>query len=179
MKIVGLLLIALVGCQKLKPTEINIPEYPDLKAFYLSQAEKLSSSSLRKQVRLDDKSEIQSFQFDTLQWEEELSFFKEMNPSQPEYVGVFDKEVKGNEVRFTLKEGEKGILKKLLLVKKGGQYSSISATIHEDKYVYIHHREVEVTLKDEVITSFDIQGYQNVILQDTVRFGINGKVSLK
>jgi len=171
-----LLLFILLACQKVKPEHVSIPEYPDLEEFYLSQARSLEKSALEKTVSLEGQRETNTFEMDTTEWKEELSFFKEMNPDQSEYVGVFN--VKQDNVSKTLsiKEGENGILKKLALEKDGKSYSSISATVHEDKDVYIHHREIEVILENGLIKSFEIKGYQKMLFKDTVRFGISGRI---
>lgn len=165
------------GCQKLRPEQVQIPEYPDLKSFYLEQAKKLEGMILEKTVVLDSSSETNRFDMDSTKWADELSFFIEMNPNQPEYVGVFEKSTADAQTKLVLKEGEKAILKRLVYTMEGDSYSSVQSTIHEDKDVYIHHREIKVQLEDGRITSFDIQGYQKVILKDTVWFGITGAIT--
>ena len=171
--------ILLSGCQRLKPEQVSVPEYPDLDTFYLSQAILLGDHSLEKSVTLDAKQETIRFEMDTIKWKKELSFFQEMNPNQPEYVGAFHKREEENTTTLSLKEGEKGILKLLLFTEDEDSYSSITATIHEDKDVYVHHREVEVKLNNGLIQSFVINGYQKMMLKDTVWFGIEGKVLLQ
>jgi len=175
LKVFLAVLITLPGCQKLKPEKVAIPDYPDLNTFYLNQASLLNNTKLMKSVRLDKKTEENQFEMDSSKWKEELSFLTEMNPSQPEYVGVFAVETVNNNTLLTLKDGERGILKRLEISKTGEEISAIQATIHEDKDVYVHHREIQVSINDGLINNFKIIGYQKMMLKDTVRFGIEGK----
>ncbi|MEM7297007.1 MAG: hypothetical protein AAF391_01940 [Bacteroidota bacterium] len=175
-KIWGLALVALVGCKKIKPESISIPEYPDLDAFYQDQVIRLDNSSLEKEVSLGGKIEVNTFQMDTSVWKDELSFLEEINPNKSEYLGSFSIAEKGNLVAYTLKEGEKGVLKQLSILSESGEYQFIKGTIHEDKDVYTHHRDIEINLADGVIQSFTIDGYQKMMFKDTVLFGIKGKV---
>lgn len=172
---VGLLLIA-AACSPLRPEQVKVPEYPDFKQFIQQQAQLLAGVSLEKTVRLDDKSETNSFNLDSAAWAEELSFLKEINPNQPEYVGGFDKIQEGNQVTLQLNEKTSGEIQSVSFIKIGDIYSSIQGTFHEDKDVYVHHREISVNFKDGVISSFLVKGYQKMILKDTVWFAIRGSV---
>lgn len=168
--------LMIVGCQKLQPKKINTPEYPDLKGFSIAQAGILGNASMEKTVMLDGQSEIMVLSMDSLKWRKELSFFNEMNPNQPEYVGAFL--VNRNEERaaFDLKSNENGILKQLTLENAASEYTRMTAVIHEDKDIYVHHRDINVSISNGQIDSFTITGYQKVILKDTVWFSISGKV---
>ena len=112
---------------------------------------------------------------DSSAWASELSFMKEIFPNKPEYVGVFDRFSNGNKVTLLLKAGEPGILKRLE-ISNSETSSEITATVHEDKDVYVHHREVNIKLNSGIIQSFDIQGYQKMLLNDTVWFAISGVI---
>ena len=123
----GCLVIAvLLGCQKVKPEFIAIPEYPDLKEVYSSQAVALGTRSLNKDVSIGDKSESKTMSMDSLKWKDELSFLLEMNPNQSEYVGVFAIVEDGKAKTLTLKEGEKSILKNISFTSAGESYSRIT-----------------------------------------------------
>lgn len=171
LKIVVLLLV-LASCQKLKPESVSIPEYPDFENLIKKQADLLGNTRIKKTVRLEGQREIQVLDMDSAKWVDELSFLKEINPNQPEYVGAFTKETDGNQTLLTLGPDEKGELKKVSYVKIGDIYSAINATFHEDKDVYVHHRDINVTFRNGLIQSVEINGYQKMMLKDTVRFGI-------
>ncbi|MEM8939946.1 MAG: hypothetical protein AAGC64_11415 [Bacteroidota bacterium] len=173
--LVILMTLFFVGCQKLKPKEISIPEYPDLQILSEEQANLLNTSQLKKTVYLDEEREEKTFQMDTSKWKKELSFLDELNPNQPEYVGVFEVEEFENVITLKLKEGESGILKNLVIREVEGRYARISGTIHENKDVYIHHKDIEVLFKDGLIDVWNILGYQKVMFNDTVNFKIFGQ----
>ncbi|WP_420576662.1 hypothetical protein [Ekhidna sp.] len=170
------LLLVLASCQKLKPESVSIPEYPDFENLIKTQADLLGNTRIKKTVRLENRTEVKIVEMDSAKWAEELSFLKEINPNQPEYVGAFTKETDGNKTLLTLGPDEKGELKKISYIKIGDIYSTMNATFHEDKDVYVHHRDINVTFRDGLIQSVEINGYQKMMFRDTVRFGINIKV---
>ncbi|MEQ9466935.1 MAG: hypothetical protein RLN88_05950 [Ekhidna sp.] len=178
MKQLTLLFIPLlfVGCQKLKPESVSIPEYPDFAELMKDQVELLGEGKIEKQVMLGDEQETQFIMMDSTRWVEELSFLKEINPNQPEYVGTFEKSEEGNTQTLSLGANESGALKKVIYAKDEDGYTSIEATFHEDKDVYIHHREIKLNFEKGILSSYQINGYQKMMMKDTVRFGVELKV---
>ncbi len=174
LRIFGLLLVLFASCQNLRPEQVAIPEYPDLRGLAKAQAVLLHENTLLKKVQLDDQSEEKSFSMDSVEWMEELAFLEELNPNLPEYIGAFDVEDLDNGVSLILKKGEKGILKKLSITNSGNAFSSIIGVVHEDKDVYTHHRNIEVQFSNGKIKSYEIIGYQKILLKDTVNFKISG-----
>lgn len=172
LKIGILILLILTGCQKLKPSEVRIPEYPDYSVLLSDQVALLGKQQVKKEVWLDGKSEIRVIKMDSASWTQELSFLKEINPNQPEYVGAFQKS--GDELNqtLTLVVGENGALKKTSYSKSDIGYQQINAIFHEDKDVYIHHREIELKFQNGLLSSLQIDGYQKMMFKDTVKFRI-------
>lgn len=166
------LLLAIAGCQKLKPDSVQIPEYPDYEALMEDQVELLRNKKMRKEVWLDGKSEIQVLNMDSTSWAKELSFLKEINPNQPEYVGAFEKVGDDISQTLTLSPGEKGTLKKTTFSRDTEGFSQISATFHEDKDIYIHHREIDLKFENGILKSLKVDGYQKIMFKDTTRFRI-------
>ena len=164
------------SCEKLKPESLDIPEYPDLKEVYNQQIQSLTSSMLNKEVWLDGISEARTLTMDSTQWAKELSFLKEINPNQPEYVGAFSKSIEGTKTILSLNPGEGASLKELSYDQQAGVFSIIRAIIHEDKDVYVHHREIEVFFQNGLLSKYQINGYQKIVLKDTIEFRIKGKI---
>ena len=164
----------LSGCQQLQPDQVLIPEYPDLENVFRSQVKLLATKSLEKTVSLDGSSETNTLRLDSVGWANELAFFKEINPNQPGYVGVFQKESNKDQLTLTLNPEEKGILMQLKLDGVEGAYRRIDAVIHEDKDVYVHHREITVFFEQNQIRRYSISGYQKLLFNDTTRFSIEG-----
>ncbi|WP_425389729.1 hypothetical protein [Ekhidna sp.] len=172
------LILILLGCQKLKPEDVEIPEYPNFEELIKQQVPLLGKTTIKKTVSLEGQSEEQVVQMDTTKWKNELDFLKEINPNQPEYIGAFTKEQNGNQTVLTLGPEEKGELKNVRYVKIGDIYSAINATFHEDKDVYVHHRDISIDFRDGLIQSIEINGYQKMMFKDTVRFGISISTAL-
>ncbi len=170
-----ILLVALAGCQKLKPESVSIPEYPDFEVLMQEQVAALGNTKIKKTVWLEGQSEVKVQDMDSSRWAEELSFMKEINPNQPEYVGAFEKSREGDLQVLTLGENESGPLKKVRYTKKGDGFERIHATFHEDKDVYVHHRDIKLSFEKGKLSSLNIDGYQKMMFKDTVRFRIEVK----
>jgi len=167
----------LAGCQKLKPESVSIPNYPDLNQLYKDQIQKLNSRGLIKEVSLDAQNEKHTFQMDTTRWAKELSFFEEIDPNQPQYVGVFEVIENEDQIELTLKKGEKGMLQYLIISKSEDGFKSIDAIWHEEKDVYIYYQEIQVSFRNNLMDNFEIRGYQKMMFKDTVRFSIKGIIT--
>ncbi|MEP1096807.1 MAG: hypothetical protein ABJG78_16945 [Cyclobacteriaceae bacterium] len=164
------------ACERMKPESIGIASYPEIDLLLSSQTSRLQSRDLDKQVWLDGKNESKQLQMDSLSWATELSFLKEINPNQPEYVGAFDKEESEDLIVLILGEKESGSLNSFSFTSEKGGITSIKATIHEDKDVYVHHRDINLTLTEGSISRYQIDGYQKIMLKDTIRFRILGSI---
>jgi hypothetical protein len=176
LKILMLLLI-LASCQKLKPESVAIPEYPDFKELMKVQIELLGKKSIKKEVWLEGQSETKTLEMDSTTWAKELSFLEEVNPNQPEYVGAFEKEKEDEKEILSLGAAERGAIKKVSFSKENDAFETIQISFHEDKDVYVHHREIEMNFKDGVLSTLKIDGYQKMMLKDTVRFRVNVAVN--
>lgn len=165
--------MALAGCQKLTPESVNIPEYPDFEELMKDQVDLLGNTKITKEVRLERQNEVKVMEMDSTAWASELSFLKEINPNQPEYVGVFETSEESNYQILRLKSEESGALKQVKYAKSGAIYEKILATFHEDKDVYVHHRNIEMNFDEGILHSLKIDGYQKMMFRDTVRFSIS------
>jgi len=169
-------ILIFAGCERMKPDVSQVPSYAEIDTLLTSQFDLLYKKSLIKEVWLDGQSESQDLEMDSLGWRAELSFLKEINPNQPEYVGAFDKEESKNIIVLVLGEKESGSLSTFSFSREKGDITSIEATIHEDKDVYVHHRDISLTLTGGRIREYQIDGYQKIMLKDTIRFRIRGSV---
>ena len=166
----------MVSCQKLKPETVAVPEYPDFSVLMEEQIQLLGTSEVKKVVSLDGNLEERIMQMDSGIWVEELSFMKEVNPNQPEYVGAFEKSSSNGFEILTLGSGESGSVLLVKYAKTDVSYSNIEVTLHEDKDVYVHHRNVQLFFEGGVLNRAMIDGYQKVMFKDTIRFSISIEV---
>ena len=176
MRKVIVLLVVVLGCEKMKPELVNIPEYPNMEEVFNQQVSLLEDKKLIKDVWLDGKNESKMFDLDSTGWKKELSFLREINPNTPEYVGAFEKSTKDEFTQLLLKQGEKGELKVLSYVLGNDYYSRVKGTIHEDKEVYSHHRDFDINFQNGLLKEYIISGYQKIVLKDTIKFQIKGMV---
>lgn len=176
LKITGIAAILFLASCRMQPDVGAISSYAEIDTLLNSQFDLLYKKSLVKEVWLDGQSESQELEMDSLAWIAELSFLKEINPNQPEYVGGFDRRDLDGLTTLALKSSESGALKKFTFTPGNGKVNSIQATIHEDKDVYVHHRDINIKLTNGKIIEYQIEGYQKIILKDTIRFRIGGSV---
>ncbi len=162
-------LLLCLSCQKVgKPA---VDEYPDMKLLLDKQISLLNGKTLAKRVSLGSVVEVDTFQMDTDKWKQELSFFKDINPNLPDYTGVF--EMTDTELLTSLrpKEGEDASLKMLTILREGSK-RSIKATLHQEAPIYTHHQNINVLFEEGAIRSYQVDGYQKILLQDTIKFSI-------
>ncbi|MEQ9402373.1 MAG: hypothetical protein RIM99_02205 [Cyclobacteriaceae bacterium] len=171
------LVLILAGCGNLKPDTVLVSSFPDVDSLLKNDASVPFGKSLNKDVRLDGETESGSLEMDSAKWKKELSFIQEINPNQPGYVGAFERIRSDNKDELILKEGEKGSLKKLTVERSEKGISSLEAIIHEDKDVFVYHKEIKIHFNDGLISSYEIDGYQKILMKDTIRFRIVGAVS--
>ncbi len=170
------LFVVLTSCQSLKPEEITVASYPEIDVLFKRQTDNFFNQQLEKEVWLDGNTEKQNLHMDTSLWKKELSFLNEINPNQPAYAGVFSETKENNAVRLQLNSGEKGALSKFFYQKSGNHIDSIMATIYEDKDIYVYHKDIYLKFSKGLLTNFTINGYQKIMLKDTIRFTVKGKV---
>ena len=168
--------ICLVSCQKLRPEKINVSEYPDLSSIYVDQYKLLHNETVQKEVWLNGDYESKVIPMDSARWKEELLFLKEIDPSKPELVGVFEKTENKKGILLLVKNGEKSSLRRLGISYEGGLTTSINAIIHEQKEVFTYYHEIQVKFSEGIINQWQIKGYQSMMLSDTVNFELSARV---
>ena len=176
-KLSFILIFGLFSCQQLKPDTVRVPEYPDYENLMNTQVTLLANRKVRKTVTLGGDSEVKVLKLDSVKWTKELAFLKEINPNQPEYIGAFVKSGDASNQTLTLAAGENGALRSTSYAKSEAGFERISAVFHEDKDVYIHHRDIQLAFDDGVLHSVLIDGYQKMMFKDTIRFKIEIEVN--
>ncbi len=176
LKVFLISILVVSACGNVAPDSIEVASYPEIDTLLSNQVLLLEGNQLEKEVWLDGKSESKQFSPDSTGWAQELSFLKEINPNQSGYVGAFDESKEGSSLELQLQEGENGSLTYFSSIPTDNLLS-IRATIHEDKDVYTHHKEVVVNFLNGKIKSYQVDGYQKIVLNDTIRFRIKGAIN--
>lgn len=177
-RITGLILFLglFTGCQKVKPATYEQPKYLDFETLQLQQAGILKGLGVEKRVSLDDKQELQQFKYDSTDWVKELDFLSDINPNQAQYVGAFDEWVDADTIKLTLKAGESDGLKQLFYLHSEEGIRFIHALFHEEKDVYVHHRNIILNFEEGRLLDYRISGYQKMIFNDTVTFEVSVRI---
>ncbi len=166
-------ILILTSCGNVATNSVAVTTYPEIEELLSSQILLIDGNQLEKEVTLDGETESRKLIPDSASWARELAFLKEINPNQSGYVGAFDEIRDGNSVVLKLKEDEKGSLTDFSIIPTDSLVS-ITSTIHENKDVYVHHKEVVVSFFNEKIKDYQVTGYQKILLKDTIRFEIKG-----
>ena len=168
-------LVFISSCMTKDTQILSKNEYP-FKEFVEKQSKFLGRKGLKKTMWLNNKEEktIQSMSVDT--WKNELSFFKEIDPYQKKYMGTFKKNKNDSLLILNLKPDEKGILKRFEHSTSHQGIRNIKATTHEEQMLYIYHCEFEITLKNDTLADYSINGYQKILLKDSIHFKVFGEV---
>lgn len=165
-----------------------IKEYYDIDSLFLSQPPLLRDLSFIKSANIDDKTESSTVKFDTTGWKKELSMFLAMDINKAALVGAYEKSETatelGKNVSYNLKSGEEGGIKWIQLEQdSSGNVYLFKALFQEDNALYQNRRELtarfEVAEDQSVLSSYKVDGYQKIIMKDTVNYTIEARLVAK
>lgn len=165
-----------------------INEYYDIDSLFLSQPPFLKDFSFTKSANIDDKAESSTVTFDTTGWKKELSMFLAMDINKAALVGLYEKSETttefGKNISYKLKPGEEGGVKWILLEQDStGNVYLFKALFQEDNALYQNRRELtarfEIAEDQSVLSSYKVDGYQKIIMKDTVNYTIEASLIAK
>lgn len=158
-------------------------KYFDLAALIHSQISTLSKQKpqIAKTVNLSGQND--QILTDTLDWEKELALFKEADinsPSLRESYEINDDKA-SKTLTYTAKEEKLKVREIKLSYDEHSQMTALKVkqvkiVFSDDNQLYEIQRVMEMTLKDNLLTSYSIQGFQKVAMKDSLVYQIQGKV---
>lgn len=171
---ISLFVFLALGCVEPKA---NLGVYYDLETELNQQMNFLVDGGykLQKTVKIGDKSETKLFMPDSTEWQSHFDILKDFSPAIPSLVGAFDISSQGSEELYTLKEKQKSALKSFSINRNGSQ-KSIIGTLHDDKTIYVDFKNVVIQFDENRIRYFKLDGYQKMMLKDTIHYTIEAKV---
>lgn len=169
-------MILAFGCQGLRPDAVDITSFSQVDQLFQNQVLGLSGKELEKEVWLDGSKEIKLLKLDSSGWAKELSFLGEIDPNQPEYVGAFEVEESDQEVNLRLRSEERSALRKFSYQVQSEEITTVDAIIHEDKDVFVYHKEILLNFEGGLLRQYRIEGFQKILTKDTIKFRISGKI---
>lgn len=171
-----LILITVFGCAEVQPETVS---YFDLPGLLDQQIHQLTSDyQLEKTVIIDGVSETKILTPDSAGWVDELAGIKEFSISEPAMRGSYDEQSLADSKRFQLLANEKSPVL-FLEIKNTDSATLITSKRLAEKTIFTDEKELTVTLKKEVLENYRIQGFQKMVMKDTIHYEIIGKVLAK
>lgn len=169
--------ILLSSC--LPDQQVAKSDYFNLDSLLKKQVEILitTNPTINKTVKIGEEVEQQSVQFDSLGWTKELSVFSQMDPNKPSNVNAFMVQRSGSKVTFSRKDpSEQGLLL-LSLTYNGDDLVALSGTHFSETSVYIMEQELSMSIANDRISTYNIQGFQKMIYMDSTKFDVSVQIT--
>ncbi len=170
--IASLILGGLIGCSVTSEKSLQVNEYYDLDSLLDVQVKLISAANLElyKRVTLDGQIEEESFASDTSRLIDEFKILREFDLNKTNYVGAYQITQKGSSIRYELKSDQNSPVKYLEINKDQSQLKSIKGYFFEDKEIYQHQREIEIVFLDDLIRTYKVKGFQDMVMKDSITF---------
>ena len=165
-----------------------INEYYNIDSLFLSQLPLLKDLTFTKSANINDKTESSTVKFDTTGWKKELSMFLAMDINKAALVGIYEKSETttelGKNISYDLKPGAESGVKWIQLEQdSAGNVYLFKALFQENNALYQNRRELTARFKvaedQSVLSSYKVDGYQKIIMKDTVNYTIEARLVAK
>ena len=169
-----------VGCEQNERSVKQLNAYFDLDSLLDEQAAILydRGAEVIKEVVMDGETEKRSFIPDTSEWKSELAIIRDFNINKPYFVGSFEL-VKEEGVLRHEATSENVDVTQFELFYEEDDLVRIESFLDEEKYIYTNKRKLILTFDKGLLSTYQIDGYQKMILQDEVDYNISGSISVK
>lgn len=167
------------GCDPTLRPEEKLQAYFDLDSMLNAQVELLEApgAHLQKEVVKDGQSETQFFEPDAERWQEEFELFSEFNLNKPHFVGAYAINKTGNTVQYIPVESRDLPIWKFEITYQNGQLKKLESGYVESKYIYSSSRDLTLSFNDGMLKTYQVDGKQNMILMDEVKYRISGTIT--
>ncbi len=149
-------------------------KYFDLKGLIEKQIKTLNTQKpmVQKSIAMADSLENQSVK--TVDWTRELELFIQADLNKPAFTQSYRVDSSSMGVKYSLKEKEKLPVKYLSISRLGEDGISIEALINTNNYLYETERLLKLSIKDNELTDYQIDGFQKIVFGNKKVFKING-----
>jgi len=160
--------------EEVKENQTN--KYFDLKGLIASQIKILikRKPEVQKSILIAGKSENKAVK--TIDWAKELALFIQADLNKPAFSQSYQVDSSSTGVKYTLKETEKLPVKYLNITKLEAGRINIEALINNENYLYKTERHLSLSVKNNQVTDYQINGFQKIIFGDQKNFKINGEI---
>ncbi len=176
-KIIGLLIfLALISACNEEVKENQTMKYFDLKGLIESQIKTLNKQKplVQKSIIIAEKSENQVVK--TIDWAKELALFIQADLNKPAFIQSYQVDSSSTGVKYTLKNSENLPVKFLNITNAGTDGINIEALVNNDNYLYQTERHLKLSLKNNQVADYQIDGFQKIVFGDRKVFKINGVI---
>ncbi|MEY4540060.1 MAG: hypothetical protein RLZZ306_1817 [Bacteroidota bacterium] len=168
-----ILILILMSCNSESKTE-KTDKYFDLKGLLEKQIETLNTQKplVQKSLMMADSSENQ--QVKTINWAKELELFMQADLNKPAFVKSYQVDSSSMGVKYVLKDNEKLPVKYLKVNRIGENGINIEALVNTNNYLYETERRLKLSVKNNELTDYQIDGFQKIVFGKKKAFKING-----
>ena len=168
------MLVAAFGCVKPKA---DLLSYYDLKQTLADQARVLSAGNFRleKTANIADSSETKTLDLDSTGWMDQFAMLMEFSLTEPALIGAFEVTQSGKTETYIQKEDQRVAIKHFEITDSD-QNIELSGELIEDKSIYTDTKRMRLTIQNGRMTAFHLIGWQKMLLKDTMKYSILGKV---
>ena len=184
----GFLFCGLISCGNIKPQEASV--YFSLDSLLDLQSDHLvaSKAKLTKITFSAKDSAFAELNPDSLGWSNEFQLIRELDINKPSLSGRY-KQIKKKDtnsnldvIRYESTEDDLDVeYFELYYLKELKELKLIKASSFESNSIFKSSKNIELELdniNDKLqITRYNVKGYQKMILQDSVKFRIEGKIT--
>lgn len=152
--------------------------YFPLKEFVEVNAEKLQGKSLIKEVNVNGQKENFTVTPSDEEWLKELDFFIQTDINRPSLANAYETQKSERYLIHSLKEGEKGKVKKIVVEYFEGNVKLISFQTKSENPFYSSQTRGVLSMHGVtgLIDSFSVETFQEVIFSKPNRMVVTGHV---
>ena len=92
-------------------------------------------------------------------------------------MGAYGTAANTDYIQYKLEDDIDAPVKVFEVFKANGQVERIVSNYYEDKSIYQHRRNLELTFENGQLSAYQIRGFQKMILKDTIQYTISGKIT--
>ncbi len=176
-KLIGLLTFcALLSACNEEVKENQTKRYFDLKKLIERQIKSLNTQKpvVQKTILIADSTENQSIK--TIDWAKELELFIQTDLNKPAFTQSYQVDSSSMGVKYSLKNTEQLPIKYLTISRLGEDGISVEALVNNKNYLYETERHLKLSIKNNELVDYQIEGFQKIVLGDKKVFKIYGKV---
>ncbi|MEQ9304185.1 MAG: hypothetical protein RJQ14_09740 [Marinoscillum sp.] len=173
------LFVVLSACEQTTKSKVKLDAYFDLDSLLDQQILQLNERgvTLLKTVTMDGMAENRTESPDTSGWNEEFIIIRDFNLNKAYYVGSYARLDLEDGFEYHLEDDIKAPVSSFRVTERDGSLAEIQASYFEDKTIFQHKRDLKITFVNQLIKTYQISGYQKMVMKDTIFYTISGEIA--